>query len=63
MEYDENLQGTFCKYCKKLAKASNKTGGTWITKAFINWKKALAKTTKYAESKGVHASHKPTQIH
>jgi len=24
------------------AKASNKTGGTWVTKPFYNWKKAVA---------------------
>ena len=33
LEYDEDLQGAFCKYCKKWAKADSKTGGTWVTKA------------------------------
>jgi len=41
--YDEDLQGAFCKHCQKWAKANNKTGGTWVTKVFHNWKKAVAK--------------------
>jgi len=41
--YDEDLQDAFCKHCQKCAKASNKTGGTWVTKPFHNWKKAVAK--------------------
>ena len=40
----------FCKYCKKWAKASSKTGGTWVTIAFSNWKKAVAKMKEHAES-------------
>lgn len=56
LEYDEDLQGAFCKFCKKWAKASNKTGGTWVTKPFNNWKKAVAKMKEHAESEGhVHA--------
>ena len=56
LEYDEDLQGAFCKYCKKWAKASNKTGGTWVTKPFNNWKKAVAKMKEHAESEGhIHA--------
>ena len=56
LEYDEDLQGVFCKYCKKWAKASSKTGGTWVTKAFGNWKKAVAKMKEHAESEGhIHA--------
>ena len=39
LEYDEDLQGAFCKYCKKWAKASNKTGGTWVTKPLVTGKK------------------------
>ena len=56
LEYDEDLQGTFCKYCKKWANASNKTGGTWVTKPFNNWKKAVAKMKEHTESEGhIHA--------
>ena len=45
-----------CKYCKKWAKASCKTGGTWVTKAFSKWTKAVAKMKEYAESEGrIHA--------
>ena len=43
LEYDEDLQGAFCKHCKKWGKSNPKTGGTWITKPFSNWKKAIAK--------------------
>ena len=42
LEYDEDLQGAFCKYCKKWAKANNKTGGAWVTKPCNNWKNAVA---------------------
>ena len=52
LEYDEDLQGAFCKYCKKWAKSNPKTGGTWITKPFSNWKKATAKMKEHAESEG-----------
>ena len=56
LEYDEDLQGAFCKYCKKWAMESNKTGGAWITKPFNNWKKAVAKMKDHAESEGhIHA--------
>jgi len=41
--YYEDLQDAFCKHCQKWAKASNKTGGMWVTKPFHNWKKAVAK--------------------
>ena len=50
LEYDEDLQGAFCKYCKKWAKASCKTGGAWVSKPFNNWKKAVAKMKEHAES-------------
>jgi len=48
--YDEDLQGVFCKHCQKWAKASNKTGGKWVTKPFYNWKKAVAKMKEHSES-------------
>ena len=41
--YDENCQGVFCKQCKKAGKSLQRTGGTWVTKPFTNWKKALEK--------------------
>ena len=33
-----------------MGKASNKTGGTWVTKPFHNWKKAVAKMKEHSES-------------
>ena len=42
LEYDEDLQGAFCKHC----------GGRWITKPFSNWKKPTAKMKEHAESEG-----------
>ena len=52
LEYDEGLQGAFCKHCKKWGKSNPKTGGRWITKPFSNWKKATAKMKEHAESEG-----------
>ena len=52
LEYDEDLQGAFCKHCRKWAKANSKTGGTWVTKPFSNWKKAVSKMKEHAESAG-----------
>ena len=37
LEFDENLQGAFCKLFKKGGSSLQKTGGTWITKPFTNW--------------------------
>jgi len=34
--YDEDLQGVSVNTAKNGAKASNKTGGTWVTKPFHN---------------------------
>jgi len=48
--YDEDLQDAFCKHCQKWAKASNKTGGKWVTKPFHNWKKAVTKMKEHSES-------------
>ena len=36
LEFDENLQGAFCKLCKKGGSSLQRTGGTWITKPFTN---------------------------
>ena len=52
LEYDEDLQGAFCKHCKKWRKSNPKTGGRWITKPFSNWKKPTAKMKEHAESEG-----------
>ncbi len=43
LEFDENLQGAFCKLCKKGGRSLQWTGGAWITKPFTNWKKATHK--------------------
>ena len=40
---DQNLQGAFCKLCKKGGRSLQRTGGAWINKPFINWKKATQK--------------------
>ena len=52
LEYDEDLQGAFCKHCKKWGKSNAKNRGTWITKPFSNWKKATEKMKEHAESEG-----------
>ena len=39
LEFEENLQGAFCKLCKKGGRSLQRTGGVWITKPFTNWKK------------------------
>ena len=43
LEFDENLQGAFCKLCKKGGRYLQRTGGAWITKPFTNWKKVTQK--------------------
>ena len=45
LEFDENLQGAFCKLCKKGGRSLQRTGGGWITKPFTNWKKAIVGVT------------------
>ena len=32
LEFDENLQGAFCKLCKKGGRSLQRTGGAWINK-------------------------------
>ena len=43
LEFDENLQGAFCKLSKKGERSLQRTGGAWITKPFTNWKKETQK--------------------
>ena len=50
LESDENLQGAFCKLCKKGGRSLQRTGGAWITKPFTNWKKATQKMKSHSKS-------------
>ena len=50
LEFDENLQGAFCKLCKKGGRSLQRTGGAWITKPFTNWKKATQKMKSHSKS-------------
>ena len=49
LEFDENLQGAFCKLCKKGGRSLQRTGGASITKSFTNWKKATQKMKSHCE--------------
>ena len=40
----------FCKECKKAEKSLQRTGGTWVTKPFTNWKKASEKMKAHSQS-------------
>ena len=40
----------FCKQCKKAGKSLQRTGGTWVTKPFTNWKKTLEKMKAHSQS-------------
>lgn len=50
LEYDEHIQGVFCRECKKYGNSSQRTGGAWITKPFTNWKKAVEKMRAHSKS-------------
>ena len=54
LEFDENLQGAFCKVCKKHGRSLERTGGAWImkpfTKPFTNWKKAIEKMRTHSQT-------------
>jgi hypothetical protein len=50
LEYDEDSEGVFCKICKQVGKSLQRTGGTWVTKPFKNWKKAIEKMKAHAQS-------------
>ena len=34
LDFDENLQGAFCKLCKKGGRSLQRTGGAWIAKPY-----------------------------
>ena len=40
----------FCKECKKAGESLQRTGGTWVTKPFTNWKKASEKMKAHSQS-------------
>ena len=48
--FDENLQGAFCKLCKKGGRSFQRTGGAWITKPFTNWKMVTQKMKSHSKS-------------
>ncbi len=48
--FDKNFQGAFCKVCRKRGISLQRTGGTWISKPFTNWKKAIEKMKIHAKS-------------
>ena len=50
LKFDENLQGAFCKLCKKGGQSLQRTGGAWITKPFPNWKKVTQKMKSHSKS-------------
>ena len=44
LEFSEDVQGVFCKVCKKWARESQqRSRGVWTTEPFTNWKKATEK--------------------
>ena len=54
LEYDGNFQGAFCKICRKVetrGQSSQRSGGVWVTKPFLNWKKEIQKMKEHASSK------------
>ena len=50
LEYDEDNRGAFCKECRKSERNLQRTGGSWVTKPFKNWRKALEKMRAHSES-------------
>ena len=48
--YDEDCKGVFCKECQKAGKSLQRTGDTWVTNPFTNWKKALEKMKANSQS-------------
>ena len=44
LEFSEDVQGVFCKVCKKWARDSQqRSRGVWTTEPFTNWRKATEK--------------------
>ena len=44
LEFNEDVQGAFCKVCKKWARESQqRSRGVWTTEPFTKWKKATEK--------------------
>ena len=44
LEFNKDLQGAFCKVCKKWARESKqRSRGVWTTDPFSNWRKATEK--------------------
>ena len=50
LEFDEDLQGAFCKLCKKSGRPLQRTRGAWITRPFTNWKNAIQKMKSHSQS-------------
>ena len=50
LTFDENFRGAFCKVCRKRGISLQRTGGTWISKPFKNWMKAIEKMKAHAKS-------------
>ena len=47
---NENFQGALCKVCRKRGISLQRTGGTWISKPFMNWKKEIQKMKIHAKN-------------
>ena len=48
--FHSNFQGAFCKVCRKRGISLQRTGGTWISRPFKNWKKAIEKMKAHTKS-------------
>ena len=63
LEYSDDHQEVFSKICKKHGISVERTGGTWVTKPFNNWKKALEKKWAHSQSQGHIQSSYVTEVH
>ena len=52
LEYDEDINGAFCRVCKQTTAESSTqhTGGICVTKPFQNWKKATERMEAHERS-------------
>ena len=51
-----SMMKTFKVFSVNTVKSGKRQAGTWVTKPFNNWKKAVAKMKEHAESEGhIHA--------